>query len=143
MTIGRWLFNKMSQMQINRFRRTGGQKGGTLRGMPVLLLTTIGRKSGKERVTPVMYIRDGDNYVITASKGGADTHPDWYRNLMAHPQTTIEVGDKTLRVHASQATPEQKAPLWAELVRQAPFFGDYQTKTTREIPMIILRPTDH
>ena len=114
---------------------------GHLRGMPLLLLTTIGRKTGKQRVTPVMYIRDGENYVVTASNAGREPQPAWFVNLQAYPQTTIEVDGLTKSMLAHQATPEEKKRLWAQLVKQAPFFEDYQKNTTRDIPMVILQPT--
>jgi deazaflavin-dependent oxidoreductase (nitroreductase family) len=139
--IGKWLFQQIMRLQIYLYRRSGGKTMGHMRGMPLLLLTTVGRKSGKQRVTPVMYIRDGDDYVITASNAGADKHPAWYLNLKANPQTTIEVGSMTKSVSARQASQEEKARLWAQLVEQAPFFEDYKKKTTRDIPMVILHTT--
>ena len=138
--IGKWLFQQIIRLQIYMYRRSGGKRMGHVRGMPLLLLTTIGRKTGEQRVTPVMYIRDGDNYVITASNSGADKHPNWFLNLKANPRTTIEVGSMTVSVTARQASPEEKAGLWAQLVAQAPFFEDYTKKTTRNIPMVILQP---
>ena len=89
-----------------------------------------------------MYIRDGDDYVITASNNGGDKQPGWFMNLQANPQATIEVGDATRSVTAHQTSPEEKERLWAQLVEQAPFFEDYKQKTTRDIPMVILKSTD-
>ena len=140
--IGKWIFRKFMRFQIFMYRRSAGKSFAHVRGMPVLLLTTVGRKTGKQRVTPVMYIRDGDNYVITASNGGEDKHPGWFVNLRANPQATIEVGNMTRGVMAHQASPEKKKTLWAQLVEQAPFFDGYRKKTTRDIPMVILQPTD-
>ena len=140
--IGKWIFKQFMRFQIFMYRRSGGKTMGYLRGMPVLLLTTVGRKTGKQRVTPVMYIRDGDNYVITASNMGADKHPSWFVNLQANPQATIEVGNMTRSVMAHQANPEEKKRLWAQLVERAPFFEGYKKKTTRDIPMVILQPTN-
>lgn len=137
--IGNWIFKQVVQLQVNTYRRTGGKKMGTLRGMPLLLLTTTGRKTGKQRVTPLMYIRDGENYVITASNRGEDKQPAWYVNLRANPQVRIEVGDKTMDVAAQEANAEEKSHLWPQLVEKAPFFDDYQKKTTRDIPMVILQ----
>jgi F420H(2)-dependent quinone reductase len=139
--IGKWIFQQFARLQIFLYRRSGGKTMGIVRGMPVLLLTSIGRKTGKQRVTPVMYIQYGDNYVITASNAGFDANPGWFLNLQANPQTTIEVGGKTISVMARKASPEEKGRLWAELVKQAPFFEDYQKKATRDIPMVILQPT--
>ncbi len=138
--IVKWIFKQFMRFQIFMFRRSGGKM--LVRGMPVLLLTTVGRKTGKQRVTSVMYIRDGDNYVITASNAGADKHPDWFVNLQANPQTMIEVDGMTRRLIARQANPEEKDRLWAQLVERAPFFQGYKTKTARDIPMVILQPTD-
>ena len=100
--IGQWIFQQFARLQILLYRRSGGKAMGFVRGMPVLLLTSIGRKTGQQRVTPVMYIRDGDNYVVTASNAGSDKHPSWFLNLQAKPQTRIEVGAKTISVMARQ-----------------------------------------
>jgi deazaflavin-dependent oxidoreductase (nitroreductase family) len=139
--IAKWMFKQFMRFQIFMYRRSSGKTFGYVRGMPVLLLTTIGRKTGKQRVTPLMYIRDGDNYVITASNAGEDKHPGWFVNLQANPHARIEVGNITRDVMAHQASPEEKEPLWKQLVEQAPFFEGYRKKTTRDIPMVILQPT--
>jgi deazaflavin-dependent oxidoreductase (nitroreductase family) len=139
--IGKWIFKQFIRLQIFMYRRSGGKSFGRLRGMPILLLTTIGRKSGKQRVTPVMYIRDGNNYVVTASNSGEDKHPGWFVNLRTNPQITIEVDGITKSVMARQSSPQEKERLWAQLVEQAPFFDGYQKKTRREIPMVILEPS--
>lgn len=138
----KWMFKQFVRFQIFMYRRSGGKRFGHLRGMPLLLLTTVGRKTGKQRVTPLMYIRDGDKYIITASNMGEDKHPGWFVNLQANPRTTIEVGNMTINVTAHQASPEEKKRLWAQLIEQAPFFEGYKKKTTRDIPMMILQPTD-
>jgi F420H(2)-dependent quinone reductase len=137
-----WLFRQFARMQVFVYRRSGGRRMGHLRGMPVLLLTTVGRRTGKRRVTPVMYIRDGDNFVITASNNGSDKQPNWFINLKANPQTTIEVEGMTRGATAHQASPEEKGRLWPQLVERAPFFEGYQKSTSRDIPMIILQPAD-
>jgi len=111
-----------------------------MRGMPILLLITVGRKTWQRRTTPLMYIRDGDSYVITASNNGRDTHPAWFLNLEATPQVTIEVPGKRLQAIASTATTAERERLWPQLVAQAPFFDDYQKGTARPIPMVRLRP---
>ena len=125
------------------YRLTGGAIGGKMVGMPVLLLNSIGRKSGKKRTTPVAYIRDGTNYVVTASNGGAATNPGWFYNLQSSPQTTIQVMAETLSVVAQQANPEEKSRLWSQLIKVAPNFEEYQRKSSREIPMVILHPQSH
>lgn len=140
--ISKWIFKQFILFQIFMYRRSGGKTLGRLRGMPILLLTTVGRKTGKQHITPVMYIRDGNNYVITASNAGEAKHPLWFLNLQANPQTKIEVDGMTRSVRAHQASPEKKGRLWPQLVAQAPFFEEYRQKTTRDIPMVILQPTD-
>lgn len=137
-----WLFKQIMSLQVTMYRRSGGKTMGHMRGMPILLLTTTGRKSGEARVTPVMYLKDGDNYVVTASNNGGEKNPAWYVNLTAHPQVTVEVGEATLNALARLASAEEKARLWPLLVEKAPFFDDYRKKTTRDIPMVILSPID-
>jgi|SRR5579859_4734566 len=139
--IGKWIFKQFIGFQIFMYRRSGGKRFGHMRGMPLLLLTTTGRKTGTQHVTPVMYIRDGNNYVITASNNGAEKHPSWFANLQANPQTRIELDDMTRSVMAHQAGTEEKGRLWPKLVEQAPFFDGYRKKTTCDIPMVILQPT--
>ena len=121
------------------YRRTGGKIGGKMGG-DVLLLDTVGRKSGKPRTNPVMFFRDGSAYVITASAGGAPANPGWYYNLRAHPQTTIDVMDQHIHVTASEADQGEHDRLWAKLVSLNPQFKGYETKTTRKIPMLLLKP---
>lgn len=139
--IGKWLFKRFMQFHVFIYRRSGGKTMGVVRGMPVLLLTTMGNKSGKPRVIPVMYMRDKDTYVVTASNNGDGKHPGWYINLQANPQAIIEVDNQTLTVTAHTADKETKNRLWPMLVAKAPFFSDYQQKTSRDIPMVILQPT--
>ena len=124
------------------FRASRGKVGGRMLGSEVLLLNSVGRKSGQKRTTPLLYLRDGEEYVIVASKGGSQTHPAWYHNLKANPETTIEVGDRKIRVRAGEANPEEKARLWPKLVEMYPSYESYQRKTEREIPIIILEPAE-
>jgi deazaflavin-dependent oxidoreductase (nitroreductase family) len=135
-----WLFKLVSKIQVAVFRGTDGKYMAFMRGMPVLLLTTIGRKSGQARTTPLMYIQDGESYVITASNNGRDKHPAWFYNLKASPQAEIALPGKRLQVAATIATTTEKDRLWPELVEQAPFFDDYRKKTSRDIPMVLLKP---
>ncbi len=121
------------------YRLTKGKVMGALNRMPLLLLDSVGRKSGQRRTNPLMYIRDGDNYVITASAGGAEKNPGWYYNLKANPRTTIQVGDKKIPVTATEASPAERTRLWAKLVAEAPQFKGYEVKTKRTIPMMILK----
>ena len=122
------------------YRRTHGAIGGHDRNMPILLLTTTGRNTRKKRTRPVMYLQDGPAYVIVASNAGLDSQPAWYWNLLSNPQATIEVGEVKKTVLAERASPEERERLWSQWVAKAPFYGDYQKRTTRQIPMMILRP---
>ncbi len=119
---------------------SGGRIGGKMGKVPVLLLTTTGRKTGKKRTLPLIYIMDGSAYVITASAGGADKNPGWFFNIRSNPQATIQVKDKHIKVMAEIAGQEKKSELWARLVEVAPNFAGYQKRTSREIPMVILHP---
>jgi len=124
---------------IDEFHANGGKVGGSFEGAPLLLLTSTGAKSGKKYTMPLMYMPDGDRMLIFASKGGAPTHPDWYHNLVAHPEATVEVGTKTFDVTATVVTGEERERLYAEQARRYPFFAEYQEKTTRRIPVIALK----
>ena len=121
---------------------SGGRIGGKMGKVPVLLLTTTGRKTGKKRTLPLIYIMDGSAYVITASAGGADKNPGWFFNIRSNPQATIQVKDKHIKVMAEIAGQEKKPELWARLVEVAPNFAGYQKRTSREIPMVILHPVE-
>jgi deazaflavin-dependent oxidoreductase (nitroreductase family) len=132
--------NDFNAKIIDEFRANEGRVGGMFEGTPLLLLHHTGARSGKERVNPLAYLRDGDRYVIFASKAGAPTNPDWYHNLKAHPEVTIEVGTETLPVTAAEATGQERERLFQAQVDRAPTFGDYQAKTERPIPVITLTP---
>jgi deazaflavin-dependent oxidoreductase (nitroreductase family) len=122
------------------YRATGGKLFGRMGKSPILLLNTVGRKSGKKRTSPLLYVKDGEDFVIIASKGGASTHPAWFLNLKANPEATVEVGDREVRVRAEEADAEEKARLWQKMVEMYPTYDDYQTKTKREIPLLVLHP---
>lgn len=131
----------VSRIHVALFRLTRGRVGGTIgKNLPVLLLTTIGRKSGKRRTTPLLYVEDGGRYVIVASVGGAPKHPAWYLNLRAEPNATIEVGGRTLAVRGETAGPEERVRLWQALTRMYPTYDAYQSRTTRIIPVVALTP---
>jgi deazaflavin-dependent oxidoreductase (nitroreductase family) len=134
------LFKLFTRVQVFVFRRTHGKIMSFMRGMPILLLTTIGRKSGKSRTAPLMYIRYGENYVISASNNGRDKYPSWFHNLKNSSQVEIEVPGKQFMVSPTIATEDEQTRLWAQLVAQAPFFDDYRKGTTRPIPLVLLRP---
>jgi deazaflavin-dependent oxidoreductase (nitroreductase family) len=123
---------------IAEFRANGGQVGGPFQGAPVLLLHTTGARSGQERVHPVMYQRAGNNYAVFASKGGAPTNPDWYHNLLAHPSVQAEIGTQTLPLTARVARGDEREQIWSAQKSAYPGFAEYEEKTTRQIPVVIL-----
>ena len=125
---------------IEEFRRNHGKVGGDFEGAPLLLLHHVGARTGKPRVNPLMYLKDGDRYIIFASKGGADTNPDYYHNLKAHPDTKVEVGDETIEVHAKEITGSERDKLFARQTSLYPTFGEYQRHTKRIIPVVALTP---
>lgn len=111
-----------------------------MRGAPVLLLHHKGAKSGKERITPLIYLDDGDRLAVVASKGGTDKNPAWFHNLMANPETQVEVGRDTRRVRARKANDEERSALWPRLVDIYSDYAEYQTYTDRTIPVVVLDP---
>lgn len=132
--------NDWNSKIIAEFRANDGKVGGPFEGAPLLLLITRGRKSGAERTNPMMYLADGDRMFVFASKAGAPTDPDWYLNLLAHPQVTVEVGTGTFRATAVPVAGEERDRIYAEQARRYPGFAEYQAKTDRVIPVVeILR----
>jgi deazaflavin-dependent oxidoreductase (nitroreductase family) len=125
---------------IEEFRTHGGKVGGPFEGAPLLLLTSTGAKSKQPRTTPVMYLPDGERMVIFASKAGAPTHPSWYHNLLANPSATVEVGTETVEVVARVADGDERERLYTRQSALHPQFDDYQQKTTRQIPVVVLEP---
>jgi deazaflavin-dependent oxidoreductase (nitroreductase family) len=123
---------------IAEFRANEGRVGGSFEGAPLLLLHSTGARSGQERVNPMMYLAVGDAFAVFASKAGADTNPDWYHNLRAHPEARVEVGTETLDVTARVLDPEERQPIWEEQKRRYPGFADYEAKTDRVIPVVLL-----
>jgi deazaflavin-dependent oxidoreductase (nitroreductase family) len=123
---------------IAEFRANQGRVGGQFEGAPLLLLHSTGAKSRQERVNPVMYQAVGNGFAVFASKAGADTNPDWYHNLRAHPQARIEVGTQTLDVTARVLDADEREPIWEEQKARYPGFVDYETKTDRVIPVVML-----
>jgi deazaflavin-dependent oxidoreductase (nitroreductase family) len=109
-------------------------------GRTLLLLHTKGAKSQQERINPVAYVRDGERFVVIASKGGAPTNPDWYYNVVASPELTVEVGTERFRVHATVAEEPERTRLYNKMVEMMPTFDDYRHKTTRKIPVVVLTP---
>ena len=124
---------------VRSYRETGGELGHDWKeGSSTLLLTTKGSKSGQPRTTPLIYGRSGDDYLVVASKGGSDEPPAWYRNLQAHPEAELQVLADTFPVRARDATPEEKPAMWREMTSHWPPYDDYQRKTEREIPVVVL-----
>jgi deazaflavin-dependent oxidoreductase (nitroreductase family) len=132
--------NERNQKIIEEFRANGGKVGGFFEGKSLLLLHTKGAKSGQERINPVACVKDGDRYVVIASKGGAPTHPDWYFNVLANPQVNVEVGTEKFQARAAVTEEPERTRLYNQMVAMMPGFDDYRRKTTRVIPVIVLTP---
>jgi len=130
--------NDFNRSIIDEFRANDGKVGGPFEGAPMLLLTTTGAKSGQARTVPVVYLPDGDRYIVFASKAGAPTHPDWYHNLVANPTATVEVGNDRYEANATVLTGEERDRLYARQAELYPGFADYQKKTKRTIPVVAL-----
>jgi deazaflavin-dependent oxidoreductase (nitroreductase family) len=123
------------------YRASGGRLGHHVPGAPpMLLLDTVGAKTLKQRTTPLAYFEDGRDVVIVASKGGAPKHPSWFHNLRAHPDTTVQIGRERRAVHARVASPEERERLWPKAVELWADYANYQKRTEREIPLVILEP---
>lgn len=123
---------------IDEFRANSGQVGGQFAGAPLLLLHSTGARSGQERVSPMMYQQVGPAWAVFASKAGADTNPDWFHNLVKHPLARIEVGTDTVDVRARVADGVERDTIWAAQKADYPGFADYERKTSRQIPVVIL-----
>jgi deazaflavin-dependent oxidoreductase (nitroreductase family) len=121
-----------------RYIETNGEDGHIWNGVPTLLLTTTGQRSGQSYTTPLIYGQEGDRYVIVASRGGAPQHPQWYRNLVAQPDVGVQVLADRFRARARTASPEEKPDLWKLMTGIWPAYDEYQARTTREIPVVIL-----
>ena len=138
-------WNNVNSDVVRQFRSDNGKiSSGMFKGARLLLLTTTGAKSGKERINPLAFTRDGDNYVIIASKGGSPRHPDWYHNILANPEVGVEVATHSavhqFRAHAGIAEGDERKRLYDAQAALMPNFADYQKKTEREIPVIVLEP---
>jgi deazaflavin-dependent oxidoreductase (nitroreductase family) len=125
---------------IEEFRANGGEVGGNFEGAPLLLLHTVGARTGQARVNPMMYLRVPGGYAVFASKAGAPVNPDWYHNLLAHPQVTAEIGAGTVELQARVAQGEERERIWAAQKAAYPGFADYERQTTRQIPVVVLEP---
>ena len=125
---------------IEEFRGNGGHVGGRFAGAPLLLLHTVGAKSGQPRVKPLVYLPDGERFVVFGTKGGAPTDPFWVRNVLADPEAAVELGDRTVPVRAVDITGPDADELYARQVERRPGFAEYKTMTSRWIPVIALEP---
>jgi len=126
------------QEHVRRYLETDGAEGHDWQGANVLILTTTGRRSGRPRSTPLIYGNHGDAYVVVASKGGADEHPRWYLNLVAQPEVTVQVRAERFAARARTAAPEERPELWRMMTSSWPAYDEYQRKTAREIPVVVL-----
>lgn len=137
-------YNSISKVvtaaHIALYKATGGRVGGHIGKMPVLLLTTTGRKSGKPRTKPLGYVKDGDDYLLAASNAGNDFFPSWWLNLKANPVAEIQVGSQRLAVNARKASPEERERMFPRFVAVFKGYAGYEKKTDREIPVVILTP---
>jgi deazaflavin-dependent oxidoreductase (nitroreductase family) len=129
------------QEHVDRYRATDGEEGHEWRGTTALLLTTTGRRSGETRTLPLIYQQDGDRYVIVASKGGWKDHPGWYHNLVEDPNVEVQVLGDRFKARASTAEGEERERLWKLMTAAWPAYDDYQTKTDRQIPVVVLTRT--
>jgi len=127
--------------QVEQYESSGGTAGTTLRGMPVVLLTSVGARSGRLRKTPLMRVEHDGRYAVVASQGGAPKHPVWYHNLKADPRVELQDGTVRQDMTAREITGEERAQWWKRAVAAYPDYADYQTKTNREIPLFVLEPS--
>jgi len=130
--------NLFGAEHVRIYRETGGERGYRWRGTEILLLSTVGRSSGETRTTPLIHRTDGERWVVVASKGGAKANPSWFENLQVDPEATIEVKDQTIPVRATIAAGEERTRLWALMCEVWPAYNEYQAKTEREIPVVVL-----
>jgi len=140
-------FNDWNRKVIDEFRANLGKVGGMFEGSTILLLHSKGAKSHQERINPLAYFKDEGRFVVTASKAGAPTNPDWYHNVVANPELTVEVGTETVRVHAAVAEEPERTRLYNKMIETQPpnvskTFDEYRHKTKRKIPVIVLTPME-
>ncbi len=130
------------QEHVRRYRETDGEVGYIWNGVPTLLLTTTGRRTGEPTTTPLIFGRDGDDYVIVASQGGKPEHPGWYRNLAKQPEVELQVKGDHLRARARTTAGDERERLWRAMAEIWPPYDEYQTRTDREIPVVVVEPLD-
>ena len=134
------IFSQVANLHVATFRLTGGRLGGNLRGAPVLLLHHRGRRSGAERVTPLLYLADGERLVVIGSKGGSHHHPAWFLNLREMNETEVELRGEHRHVRVRVAGDDERDDLWPRVVAIWPDYANYQRRTDRQIPLVILEP---
>ena len=132
------LFRVATGLHTSLYKRSGGRIAGRFSKQPMMLLTTTGRRSGQPRVTPLLCIKDGERFLAVASFGGDDRDPQWFKNLQANPEATIQLEGQTIPVRATVATPEEKKTLWPKVIAAYKGYANYQRKTSRDIPVVIL-----
>lgn len=135
----RYIIKQFGKVHKVLYRMTGSRVFANLGGMPNLLLTATGRRSGKPRTVPLLYVETDEGYAIVASFAGAPQHPAWYRNLQAHPQATVQIEERVIPVIASTATAEEKQSLWPRFTAIYPAYDSYESATARDIPIVLLR----
>jgi len=137
------LQNAATALHVLLYRSTNGAIGGSVVNSPVLLLTVKGRKTGKQRTVPLLYLKDGDNVVLVASNGGTAKHPTWWLNLQANPKAEVQIRKVRCKVRAEKASPAEKQRLWPLLTAMYPGYGRYQEITDRDIPVVFLRSIEN
>jgi F420H(2)-dependent quinone reductase len=138
MSLAQRAFDEFTKVHVHLYRVTRGRIGGRVRRAKVLLLDNVGRKSGKKRTAPLLYVNDGDDLVIVASKGGSHKHPAWFLNLKANPETTVQVGGEKRKVHAREANDAERERIWPKLIEVWSDYDSYQSRTDRQIPLVVL-----
>jgi deazaflavin-dependent oxidoreductase (nitroreductase family) len=139
--LGRFTVQCMTGINNTVYRLSGGRVAGHVpSGAPICLVTTVGRKTGRARTVPLLYVRQGDDLVVVASRGGMSAHPAWYLNVLANPEVTLQTGDTRRRARARPARPDETARVWPALLAAYEHFDAYQQRTDREIPVVILSP---
>ena len=138
----RWFFKLVRSTHATVFRLSGGRIGASIAGMPILLLTTKGRQSGRAHTVPLGFLMEEDSFVVIASYRGSPRNPAWYLNLQSEPQVTVQVGERNIAVVAKTADAEGRARLWNRLVAKTPIYKRFQDRTSRQIPVVYLMPVD-
>jgi deazaflavin-dependent oxidoreductase (nitroreductase family) len=131
----------LGEKHVQVYRETNGERGYLWNGVPILLLTTKGRKSGEPRTIPIIYTAYRDSFVIIASKGGSPVHPKWYLNILDHPNVSVQIKAETFKAVARTAASPEREAIWAEAVKSWPNFDLYQSRTTRQIPVVVIERT--